>query len=378
MPSLSSLVDNFNDNATAPDWGNSYGGVSESGGTAHVPCGTGFAGYQTAYSWTLAGSSFYVAVVQLPDPTGASAEAYASIFVNHPQIEEAESPFYGTRIGFMINTVSGMMRLASETEYWDDDAVTLTYSDTDHAFLRLREEDGTVYWDTSPDGVDWTNRRTLTTPAWITSGTDLGLDMSAHRDGGDPDEVEYDNFNTLSDGAVYTGAATGSAESAATAAGILSAAGSGSGSAQSDSTGDGITIAYGSATGSAHSDASATGEGDVIPEVAALSAGVWDLVIEQGATFVQTYTVADDPEFTWDGWSARAQIRSAPADSGDLLIDLTDYLTILGGAIRLAIPASVTQTLTRNGVWDLEVVQGSTVVRLLNGKAILSPEVTRA
>ena len=45
MPSLSTLVDNFNDGVIAPDWGrNSYGGVSEVGGQARVPCTTGFAG----------------------------------------------------------------------------------------------------------------------------------------------------------------------------------------------------------------------------------------------------------------------------------------------------------------------------------------------
>jgi hypothetical protein len=108
-----------------------------------------------------------------------------------------------------------------------------------------------------------------------------------------------------------------------------------------------------------------------------LAAGDWDLYIEQGATFVQTYTVDDDPAFTWDGWTARAQIRSEATAAGELLLDLTDYLTVIGGAIRLAIPATATETLTRNGRWDLEVVSGSTVVRLLNGRAIVSPEVTR-
>jgi hypothetical protein len=110
--------------------------------------------------------------------------------------------------------------------------------------------------------------------------------------------------------------------------------------------------------------------------VAQMAAGDWDLRIEQGSTFYQSYTVTD-PGFTWDGWSARAQIRSAPADSGELLLDLTPYLTVSGAQVILAVPASVTQTLTRNGVWDLEMVQGAVVVRILNGRAVLSKEVTR-
>src|SRR5690606_15217544 len=115
----------------------------------------------------------------------------------------------------------------------------------------------------------------------------------------------------------------------------------------------------------------------VLPEVAELSAGDWDLYIEQGATFLQRFTVDDDPAFTWDGWTARSQIRSEASAAGDLLLDLTEYLTVDGPEIRIQIPASVTETLTRNGRWDLEGVTGSTVVRLLNGRAIIAPEVTR-
>lgn len=371
MPSLSTLIDNFNDATIGPNWGNSYGGVSESGGKAHVPCTTGYAGYQTAYSWTLAGATFYVAVTTVPAASTAT-EAYASVFVNHPDIGTN-----GTRIGFVINTVTGQLRCKNDTGYFDAESVDLTYNATDHKFLRLSEDSTNVYWDTSPDGTTWTNRRTLATPAWVTTSIDTcALDLSAHRDAGTADEAQYDMANTLSDGAVYTGTAAGSAESAATATGTLAAAGSAAGSAQTTATTTGIAVIHGTATGSAQSDASASGEGDTLPEVAGLTAGDWDLKIEQGATFVQTFT-ALDAGFSWDGWTARAQIRSAPADSGDILLTLTPYLTVDGPSVQIAIPATQTQTLTRNGVWDMELVSGSTVVRWLNGKVLVSLEVTR-
>src|SRR5690606_115775 len=115
----------------------------------------------------------------------------------------------------------------------------------------------------------------------------------------------------------------------------------------------------------------------VLPEVAELSAGDWELYIEQAANFLQTCTPDDDPPCSWDGWAARSVIRWKASASGDLLLDLTESLTADGPEIRIQIPASVTDTLTRNGRWDLEVVNGSTVGRLLNGRAIISPEVTR-
>lgn len=379
MPSLSTLIDNFNDGTIGPDWGNSYGGVTESGGKAHVPCGTGFAGYQTAYSWTLAGASFYVAVTTIPAASTAT-EAYTSVFVNAPGIGDSEGPLYGHRIGFVINAVTGLLRCKNDSGYFDAGSVDITYNATDHRFLRLREDGTNVYWDTSPDGTTWTNRRTLATPAWVTSSVDnCALDLSAHRDAGTVDEAQYDLFNTLSDGAVFTASAALTADGTLTAGALIAAHAAATLEADTTLTATTQLAANAAAALAAESALTADASGSTIPEVAALSAGDWDLVIEQGATFVQTYTVADDPAFTWAGWSVRGQIRSAPADSpGDLLLDLTGYLTITGASIRLAIPASVTQTITRNGVWDLEVVQGSTVVRLLKGKAVVSLEVTRA
>ncbi|MGW2721425.1 hypothetical protein [Streptomyces sp. NPDC001492] len=372
MPSLSTLIDNFNDGLIGANWGNAYGGVTESGGKAHVPCTTGYAGYQTAYSWTMAGASFFVAITTVPAASTAT-EAYASVFVNAPDIATS-----GKRVGFVINTVTGQLRCKNDDGYYDPASVDLTYSATTHKFLRLREDGTNVYWDTSPDGTTWTNRRTLTTPAWVTSSVDAcALDLSAHRDAGASDEAQYDLFNTLSDGAVWTADATLTGDGALAATALLSAHAAAAPAADSSLTASLLLSAQPTVllTGEATLAADASSQG--IPEVAELAAGDWDLKIEQGSTFVQTYTVTDQPGFTWAGWGARAQIRSAPADSGDLLLDLTPYLTISGAAIRLAIPATQTQALTRNGVWDLEVYQGSIVVRLLNGRAVVSLEVTR-
>lgn len=371
MPSLSTLVDNFNDSIIGANWGNSYGSVTESSGKAHVPCTTGYAGYQTAYSWTLAGAGFYVAVTTVPAASTAT-EAYASIFVNAPDIVTS-----GTRIGFVINVVTGLLKFSSETAYFDAGATTVTYSATTHKFLRLREDGTNVYWDTSPDGTTWTNRRTLATPAWVTSSVDTcALDLSAHRDAGTVDEAAYDLFNTLSDGAVWTAAATLTSDSTLTAAAQLSAHAAAALTADSALDGALKLSARATAALAATTDLTADANSSQIPEVAKLSAGNWDLRIEQGATFVQTFTVRDD-DFTWDGWTARSQIRTAPADNGDLILDLGPYLTVMGPAVRIAIPASVTQTVDRNGVWDLEMVNGPAVVRILQGRAIVSLEVTR-
>lgn len=374
MPSLSDLIDNFNDNEIGPNWGDSYGGVTETGGQARVPLvADTYAGYQTGRAWTLAGATVYLKIPTLPAvSTGTDVGVHFMVTSNVD----------GTAIGFKINVVTGNLRMQSNVAYFDAGAVEITYSAVNHLWLRLREDGTNIYWDTSPDGSTWTNRRTLATPAWVTAAVDTcALDLFCYRDAGTTDLAAYDNVNTLSDGAVWTASAALTAQSSLAGPAVLAARASASLTADSGLAAAAALSAHASASLTAASSLTAAFADDAAPEVASLSAGDWDLYIEQGATFVQTYTVADDPEFTWDGWTARAQIRSQASENADLLLDLTDYLTVgapTAGAIRLAIPANVTETLTRNGRWDLEVVMGSTVVRLLNGKAIVSPEVTRA
>lgn len=111
-----------------------------------------------------------------------------------------------------------------------------------------------------------------------------------------------------------------------------------------------------------------------------MAAGSWDLQIEQGATFAETYTCTNDDgsAVDWTGWTPRAQIRVLAAPDAELLLDLTPYLTVTGAAITLAIPAATTTTLTRSGRWDMEIVDGDDqVIRLLQGRAFLKPEVTQ-
>lgn len=211
MPSLSALVDNFNDNIVGPEWGDSYGGVTETGGQARVPLVAGeYAGYQTGRAWTLAGATIY-----LKTPTLPAASTGTDVGV-HFMVTSAVD---GTAAGFKINRVTNMLRMQSNVDYFDAAAVEIAYNATTHLWLRLRENGTNVLWDTSPDGTTWTNRRTLATPAWITAAVDTcALDLFCYRDAGVTDYAAYDNVNTLSDGAVWTATAALTADSTQTAA----------------------------------------------------------------------------------------------------------------------------------------------------------------
>ena len=115
-----------------------------------------------------------------------------------------------------------------------------------------------------------------------------------------------------------------------------------------------------------------------------MTAGIYDITIEQGATFQMSLTWNDNTgsPINLSGYSARMQVRTS-YEAEETLVSLTSLGgdIVLGGAlgtIAITIAASVTETLQIDeGVYDLELVNGLTVTRLLQGKATVSREVTR-
>lgn len=124
-------------------------------------------------------------------------------------------------------------------------------------------------------------------------------------------------------------------------------------------------------------------------------AGVYNITIEQGSTFVRLISIEQpdldtDPTgatfapFLLTGYTARMQIRRT-VESSTTIISLTspsNGIIISPGApeneLSITISAAVTATLTSSGVYDLEIVDaGGVVSKVLRGAVILIPEVTR-
>ncbi|WP_426568094.1 hypothetical protein [Streptomyces canus] len=186
MPGFGVLVDDFDDGVRDPaKWSGSYGAVEEGGGRARVPCTTGFSGYASAPQYSLAGSAVACRVYP-PAAGGAAGEALAELFVL--------TPTAGTDVGFSANVVSGQLSCLSRGGFFDPAPVTVAYSPAVHAWLRLREADGVLRWETSADGRTWTTRRTIPSPAWVDDG-DLAVVLAAHRDSGTSDFAAFDDFN---------------------------------------------------------------------------------------------------------------------------------------------------------------------------------------
>jgi hypothetical protein len=114
-------------------------------------------------------------------------------------------------------------------------------------------------------------------------------------------------------------------------------------------------------------------------------AGELNLTIEQGATFLLTLIYQDDTgaPANLTGYTARMKLRKN-SHSGQVAIELTTEngrISINGvaGQINLTISATETAALSDHeiGVYDLELVNGEIVERLVEGSYTISPEVTR-
>jgi hypothetical protein len=115
-----------------------------------------------------------------------------------------------------------------------------------------------------------------------------------------------------------------------------------------------------------------------------MSAGQYNIIIEQGASFYRKLTWTDRVgQPMWDsasGITAKMQIRTEAG--GDLIIELsTDNARITigtNGVIELNLTATETGGLTYQfpAVHDLEITQDITVTRLIEGTVTIKPEVT--
>lgn len=113
-------------------------------------------------------------------------------------------------------------------------------------------------------------------------------------------------------------------------------------------------------------------------------AGIYNITCEQGSTFTRTFTIqqADGTIYDLSGFSARMQIRrdydatavifSASTGNGHITIDVPF------GEITVDISAAETATITRDGVYDLEIYDADGIVyKVVKGKFVLAKEVTK-
>ena len=113
-----------------------------------------------------------------------------------------------------------------------------------------------------------------------------------------------------------------------------------------------------------------------------MTAGIYNMIIEQGATFEKTLTIkqANGNPVNLTGYTAAGKIRTK-YKSPTSLIDFT--MTFLDprkdGKLKMSLTAAQTAALEarNNCVYDVEITLNGTVQRLIQGQVDIVPEATK-
>src|SRR5687768_11445321 len=143
MAKAHTLVDNFNDNALDfyVRWSSASGLAREVNGRIEIPLpsgysGTGYGEIWSAIAYDLTNSEIRIELVRAPVP--------------HPQIVTYLMATNGPGSYLRLALHNGKLLANSIANYAGTSATLATYDPAVHRWLRMREANGTVYYETSP------------------------------------------------------------------------------------------------------------------------------------------------------------------------------------------------------------------------------------
>jgi hypothetical protein len=153
---LGELVDDFSGPLDTSVW-NVSPGATISGGQLVLACTSSYSGIGSIASYDMTGSHVAVQLVSVPIDTNGGTETALSFKADDSNLlmidKRGANLLCDARVGGVDTTA---------TVAWDPAAM---------AWWRLREDSGTVYFETAPDGSTWTTQLSVATPTFATDGT---------------------------------------------------------------------------------------------------------------------------------------------------------------------------------------------------------------
>jgi len=121
-----------------------------------------------------------------------------------------------------------------------------------------------------------------------------------------------------------------------------------------------------------------------------MAAGIYNIVIEQGATFLITVTLNDGATpvpapIDLTGYEGRGQIKLKATDTEPLAVFEVSVTDPTAGEVEILLSAEDSEAIVTTGKtftdfleaqYDVELFKGDEVIRLLNGTCNISPEIT--
>jgi hypothetical protein len=180
------LQDNFDDGVTAQTWAR----ANADNGCTHIETGGEFVimpatttstycGYTSAMAYDLTSNAATVEVTQLPN-TAADTATYLKLKGEKGVLEIVQE---GADL-FMRYIVSGVSA----------DIAAVPYDSIAHRWWRIREKNGTTYWETSANGTNWTIAAQKLNPIPV-KALDIQLLAGTGSAVANPGEAHFDRFN---------------------------------------------------------------------------------------------------------------------------------------------------------------------------------------
>ena len=145
----------------ASQWTGTFGTVTSSGGAMNLVVNTGatnYSGIDSVGTYDLTSSFYQIQLVNGGNQSLTSLEVYIIQLLTG---STSKLIWYLNQ-----NTLKCFKTVASvQTQVGSN----LTYDSTLHKYFRIRELDGSIYWDYSRDGIGWTNQTSTATPITITA-----------------------------------------------------------------------------------------------------------------------------------------------------------------------------------------------------------------
>jgi hypothetical protein len=187
-PKIATLTEDFSGGSMdSSKWGLLTGGGSSSQSTGQLVISPlsnspAYEGYYSLLTYDLTNSAIYVANIQ-----GLSTDLGAETLL---------SLQYGSSANaiMIVSTQSGYtMRI--RTSNVNDDTSFTPRNDTANRWWRIREKYGNIYWDTSPDCINWTNRR-IAAPTFAITDLNVTVAAGTWQNVASPGQAIFDTINT--------------------------------------------------------------------------------------------------------------------------------------------------------------------------------------
>lgn len=97
---------------------------------------------------------------------------------------------------FYITWEDGLLYFGEDVA-GNHNVISTAYNATDHAWIRIRESSGTIYWETSPDSINWTVRHSKAPAIGSLESMIIGLYAGRWAAEPSPGTARFDNFSFI-------------------------------------------------------------------------------------------------------------------------------------------------------------------------------------